>query len=1558
MAAAASPPDFSPGTIIWVPNPYPEGDSSYRAEWLPGGVAPRPAWVPAAVVGSVVSEPGLLKASSLLKPRLSLTVRAREVLPMGDPTVLQDLQDAPVAHLNAPSLSFSMAARALQGRFVTRAAPNLWLSVNPCRVAVDGAGVSLQDPLYMARTYALPPRETRLQRGAAAVEGGGGDGVPIPPHLFDAAEAALGALGGEGGACAAALVFTGEAGGGKSEACKAALAYLLAIPALDACGIARGCLASPSAPEPDRLATRRELLLGGGGPAGPSAGYALLLGAPDVAAAQRDAARRKGPLGGVRNPWFTVGSFSGGLGGVGGTAPLPGPHAPAWSADAHRLLATSAPHVARVLLSTHTVLEAFGCAAVGSAGANSSRYVCSTRLLYGPAPTGGSRGGGGVGGSRLSALPLAGGRPPALRGAEVNAALWEPRRAAGGGALLSSGVPQQGRNFHAFYQLLGGAPRDLRAELRLGALEDYALLHERSWGDALYAGGPPAAVAAGEGAAGGGALLARHVFAHGAPLPARGAAVTPGASVASRASTFSSALWDAEEFAHTQRALASVGLAAGARTDVWRLLSALLMAGNVAFTGDVPEFGAEEEGAAVATPSEVTTLGALLGVDAAELSRALTTESVAVRRALAAPAVVQRLLSPKDARARLAALVAALYAALFAYLVRRSNDALREAAAGEDAVVEAGARVPPQFFLTLIDGAGLEGAAPFGVSAALRDVAGGGAASSGVNWAPGAGVEWDVDTAAHVAALGAHALADATHVAWAGATFHGEADLFAEEGVPVNLAVLVPLSSHMANNSSQIVFGEVGLLQELEGSSSGGGGGGNAGAVDNVGGAALASLAKYFERNTAFLPGAALAAAGCKFLGSFDGGGMHIRERNPVAHAFMVRHVGGDVLYSAAGLAGECEGVDALTGRGAAALLRLLAASSSTLVCALVHAAAGGTEAGLCGDDLAALALGAPLAPEGNGPDGPSPRSRRPPLSLFSTLLRARRVVEARGVRDAALPENGSGLFWVRCLRPNGALVPGAVDVEAIARSAAAAGALDAAAAASASFAAHYAFSDFYGRYHVLLGGALHPTRGGGAERGGGGRDGRVPPPRLPFPLPADPEAARPLAQELLRALSALYVSLGRLTGDGGSEKKRMAVARHLAWGRHRVFLRRPLWEALEGLRFRAQAAAEGAVTAVQAAWRGWRARRAVAGLRARVVRAQAVLRAALAGEQWRAVRDAAVRLQSWWRGRAARGQLLVHYAAARVLCRFCRGCVRARASRRRTHCVRALHLLARGFFVRGCALRMVAAAVRVQAAARRFLVRARLARLRTAAANAFAAVWRGWRWRITHEEVRGALAVSRARRSEVAAVRVITRALKRAVGARMLLKRAEGVAALARGWRRRKANEAWGRLRACVTRAQAAARGWLVRHARARTAALQEVAAELWLARESRLGECAAVANGVAEDALGALCVYFLPAAFTPPLTLTFFISRTHTQSAWAPAPRRRYRAGSAARRGASMRRKRRGGAPRGRSRVHGASRAAPHGARRGAPGGGRPAGSAARVPGRPCALLCAPRG
>ena len=180
--AAALKPDFTPGAIVWISNPYEEGDSDYRSEWLPGTVAPRPLWVPAAIVGSVLSEPSLLKVSVLLKPRLTRTVRVKEVLPMGDPSALQDLGDAPVAHLNAPSLAFSMAARALQGRFVTRAAPNLWLSVNPCRVAVDGAGVSLLDPLYMARTYALPPRETRLQwaahrlgeeEGGAAAAGGG-----------------------------------------------------------------------------------------------------------------------------------------------------------------------------------------------------------------------------------------------------------------------------------------------------------------------------------------------------------------------------------------------------------------------------------------------------------------------------------------------------------------------------------------------------------------------------------------------------------------------------------------------------------------------------------------------------------------------------------------------------------------------------------------------------------------------------------------------------------------------------------------------------------------------------------------------------------------------------------------------------------------------------------------------------------------------------------------------------------------------------------------------------------------------------------------------------------------------------------------------------------------------------------------------------------------------------------------------------------------------------------------------------------------------------------------
>ena len=169
------------------------------------------------------------------------------------------------------------------------------------------------------------------------------------------------------------------------------------------------------------------------------------------------------------------------------------------------------------------------------------------------------------------------------------------------------------------------------------------------------------------------------------------------------------------------------------------------MAGNVAFCEAADGTG----GTAVATPAETAELAALLGVDPAALSRALTTESVAVRAAGGgAPIIASRALPPDAARARLAALVAALYAALFAWLVRAANGALREAAAMEAAAGEnggggggGGGGGAPASSLTLVDGGGLEGAA--------ASAAGGGAVA-----------EWDLDTAAHASALAAHALGD------------------------------------------------------------------------------------------------------------------------------------------------------------------------------------------------------------------------------------------------------------------------------------------------------------------------------------------------------------------------------------------------------------------------------------------------------------------------------------------------------------------------------------------------------------------------------------------------------------------------------------------------------------------------------------------------------------------------------------------------------------------------------------------------------------------------------
>ena len=419
--------DSSP---VLIPNPYPHGDASYREHWLPRALASRPSRVPAVVTSLGLEQDAqgaLLSVTTQLKPRLLMRVPAAECLSSaGDGA--QDLAEVPMAGLNVPAVALSLARRALAGQCVTRVTPAMWLSLNPCRVALDAQGVSLHDVLYMARTRAV------LALGPLpAPAGGAASGSrsaqpppppPPPPHVFEAAESALCTL--HARRASTALVFVGEAGAGKSEAYKAALSYLAAIPALAAAGVQPGCLdgaaAAASAPTSATAVrshrSRIEMLLAhlpshdpsdalgaAPAPAGDAAGRGregsahalgrcLLLTDPDLELAARDAGRRKGPLGSSRNPWFTSGStvpkggltstfadgFAGGGSGSGGS----GGEGLPWGMDAYRLLQGATPRLCRVLLAAHTLLDAFGSCASATQGPNASAHVKSVELHYSP----------------------------------------------------------------------------------------------------------------------------------------------------------------------------------------------------------------------------------------------------------------------------------------------------------------------------------------------------------------------------------------------------------------------------------------------------------------------------------------------------------------------------------------------------------------------------------------------------------------------------------------------------------------------------------------------------------------------------------------------------------------------------------------------------------------------------------------------------------------------------------------------------------------------------------------------------------------------------------------------------------------------------------------------------------------------------------------------------------------------------------------------------------------------------------------------------------------------
>lgn len=1321
---------------------------------MPAAVSLRPLWVPAEVVSVVVPEqppPGGADSSwtggaeasvlTLLHPRLALTLPLIDLLPMNPDAGLDDCAD--FTFLHDAAMQYCVARRALEDRWMTRAGPQLLLSVNPCRAPVDRDGVSIFDALSMAR-YRCRLASRVLESVQPALR----PGLLLPPHIYEVADDAYEVASAPGAPASAsqAILLLGESGSGKSEAAKHALQYLVCVGALAAEG------ASPRQPRPEVLATAVTALraatdaasVGSAVPAG--AGLALLdgpsgrppcdlLARPDLYAAQQDAASRTGPLGSYLNPWLThahpkaaallppispaatalLDAASGGSSAVNymfllpdgvtrEVAPPPpsggGPGAPVSLGGNGHLNVSSRvgsrlSRIERAVLAAQvrgspgfdirllrtlgtplcllpqTVLDGFGSAST-PANAHSSRFSRVTRLYY--------SGGPGVACAHISAGLLE--RHRVTWAAPSGAAVWPAAaiapdldgswHGASGGAPLA-GLPL-GRNFHIFYRLLAGANRSLRTDLSLGTLGDYAILTGKGVGGTLST---TARTGAGSAATAGGFSVYNSAAAS-TPSGSSPVRPVPPAAVASGSVT------DAEEFGVLCRALSELGFSLLAQAEIWRVVSAILMLGN---TRVVEQSGSDAAGggaiaaeggatgAALANEREVKRAAELLGVDPALFAQL----TVSKRATPATPASVPgaTVWLPKkaaEARSGVEALLQLVFERLFAWLVGALNGALAEAAgpgftsilppSGSSSAASS-AWVPPAS-IAVADVAGLEGVCtaedagtqlsdyaslstsahpggllPLAGSSALSPSPSDPAASTAALAGYGTGLEACVrglPTLLHNYA------AERAHELFVAAVFRSEQAVYAAEGVDAsgvtfndNAPVLDTLADQRVGLLTSCINEACGFARSTDAS-------------------VMTKAATLHRRNAAVFvrPGAGGADAAATAAAT---------ATDPSGLLFAIRHTGGTVLYSGAGVVASCRM------RADADVLALLGKSSVPLVATLF---------GSSGSRLTAAALASS------------------PWEAATTLAAAPADAQAQAQQffaaswmDAAerllAPLTVSQQRFIRCLRPNAALQQRRVDPVLIHAQLGGSSALHAVALRHSGFTHRTTFADFYARYILLL--SRHTQT-------------------LRFPPPTG-APMRELCAELL----------GRIVEEHAAVFGSVDVRRAAQFGSTRVFLRRHLAETLDVLRDACIAEMDRRALVIQAVWRGHAVRTRLHAIWDGVRRFQAVWRTLHARQAYLLHVQAATTIAAAERRRAAR----TRYLRAKSACIVMQAWGRRVAARirfiRLKEGVTALHSLARGFTVRVHVMRLLAAATVIQAAARRFLALSQAGRLRNAAA-------------------------------------------------------------------------------------------------------------------------------------------------------------------------------------------------------------------------------------------------
>jgi len=282
---------------------------------------------------------------------------------------------------------------------------------------------------------------------------------------------------------------------------------------------------------------------------------------------------------------------------------------------------------------------------------------------------------------------------------------------------------------------------------------------------------------------------------------------------------------------------------------------------------------------------------------------------------------------------------------------------------------------------------------------------------------------------------------------------------------------------------------------------------------------------------------------------------------------------------------------------------------------------------------------------------------------------------------------------YIRCVKPNPSSLPGALEPEYVLDQLRAGGVLEAVRIACAGFPTRKPFRPFVRRYGLLLADSPpSPSSSIGSS--------------VRFDVDAlDDASAAAAARAVLQA--ALPAS--------SAERGRGSLDRGWQIGKTRVFLRAGQLAALEGARGRRLT---GSALAIQAAWRGLAARRALREARRAAVLVQAAWRGRQARRLALALRGAAaaVVIQSCWRARAARRAFVRSQQARRAVTiqRFARGWLARSRFRRATD-------LGRRQAARAAeAERRATAATAIQAAARGRAAR-RLASARRAEASRWA---------------------------------------------------------------------------------------------------------------------------------------------------------------------------------------------------------------------------------------------